>query len=513
MAVTPITLPVAEWAPDLPAFQGNPASGQPMASMTVKNVVPRTPQSYGPLSSLVQFSGPLGSRAQGAAALLDTAGNVTVYAGDATNLYKLDQSSTSWTQISKSAGAYTIAADGRWDFVLFGSRVIATDFGDNIQSYVQGTSTTFTDLASAAPRARYATVIKSFLMVGNTYDTTSGDAPQRVWWAANNDPTNWPTPGTATAAEFQSDYLDLVGDAGWVQGIVGNLGNADGAVFQEHAVWRVMYDGPPTTFGFYPAEGVRGTPAPWSIVQMGNYVYYLGEDGFYRFDGSQSDPIGANRVDKTFWADVDQSSLYRIVGVADPINKLIIWAYPGSGSAAGNPNKLLIYNWQIDRWSLAEVTVEDLVRVLSFGYTLDQLYTVLGYTIDALPFNLDSRAWTGGKLLLGAFDTSHQLNYFSGAPLAATVDTAEMQPFPGRRAKVRNTRPLVDGGTPSVAIAARNRLIDSTTLGTAVAINSIGTCPLRADGRYLRGEVTTNAGDTWTHIQGLELEVIPSGQR
>jgi hypothetical protein len=129
-------------------------------------------------------------------------------------------------------------------------------------------------------------------VVGNTTDGTFGPQPQRVWWPAIDDPTNWPTPGTSAAAAVQSDYQDLVGDAGWVQGIVGNLGTADGAVFQERAVIRMQYVGPPAIFAFSTAEGVRGTPAPGSLVQVGNLVYYLGEDGFYVFDGSQSMPIG-----------------------------------------------------------------------------------------------------------------------------------------------------------------------------------------------------------------------------
>ena len=46
-----------------------------------------------------------------------------------------------------------------------------------------------------------------------------------------------------------------------------NLGTADAAVFFERAVWRVVYTGPPGIFSFFPAEGVRGTPAPASIAQ------------------------------------------------------------------------------------------------------------------------------------------------------------------------------------------------------------------------------------------------------
>lgn len=501
----PITLPVVEWAPDMPALQSQ-------ASVNVDGVLPLTADSYGPLASLQPYSAALNKQCLGAAAFIDTGGNVTTFCGDANDLYSLVPGSTDQSIVSKTSGGYSCPSDGQWNFAQFGTRVIATDFSDAQQSYVLGTSTAFADLSADAPKARYSAIIKSFYMVANTFDSTNGDQPQRVWWPANNDPPNWPTPGTAAAAEVESDFVDIVGPGGWNQGIVGNLGTSDGALFQEHAVWRIIYEGPPATFGFYPAEGVRGTPAPNSLVQLGNQVYYLGEDGFYRFDGTSSFPIGTNRVDKTFFKNLDQSHFDKVIGAADPVNKIVVWAYPSTSASSGIPDSLLIYHWQLNRWSQASATVETIARLLSFGYTLDELGTVLGYTIDNLPFPLNSRAWTGGKLLLGAFDTSHKLNYFSGSPVAATVDTAEIQPIPGRRAVLSRVRPLVDGGSPSVSIGTRNRTMDAITFGSAVSVDAIGSCPVRAEGRYHRARVSMAAADTgWTHIEGIQLEELSPG--
>lgn len=511
MPSAPIVLPVAQWAPDLPAL-ANPGCGN------VRNVVPRSPSSYGPLSGLSVYSTALANRCQGAAAFLDTAGDVSLFAGDAHDLYALTSAGASWSVVSKTAShPYNAPSETMWNFALVGPRVLATDFVDPIQSFVQGSSTAFADLAAGAPRCRYLAVVRNFLVAAHTNDSTNGPQPQRVWWSALNDPTNWPTAGTAAAAQVQSDYNDLLGAGGWIQGIVGNLGTADGAVFMERAVWRMVYAGPPAVFYFFTAEGARGTPAPASIVQLGPLVYYLGRDGFYVFDGTTSTPIGVNKVDKYFYSNVDQNNLARVVGAIDPVNKLVMWAWPDLAAANGNPNHLLIYNWQMDRWSIADLTVETLLSLLSFGVTLDAM-NVYG-TLDAMPqFPFDSRVWTGGKDMLGAFDTSHRLNYFNGQNLAATVDTSELQPFPGRRALITGTRPLVDGGSspgsgPSVALGTRNRLVDAVSFNAATPMNSLGTCPQRASGRYVRAEITVPAGAAWTHMQGLELDASPAGVR
>ncbi len=505
MPKKPIVLPVGPWLPDQPSLNND-------GSTNVRNVIARSSKSYGPSGGPAIYSSALNKRCQGANAFLDASGNVQMIAGDVNDLYNLVPGSTNWNVISKSAGAYAVPTDNFWNYAYFNGIVIATDFVDPMQAFTLGVSSAFADLSSAAPKARYCAVVKGFLAVGNTYDSVNGNQAQRVWWSAAGDPTNWPTPGTASAAEYQSSYTDLFGPGGWVQGIVGNLGYADGAVFQEHAVWRMNYAGPPDVFEFLPAENIRGTPAPGSIVQAGNLVYYLGEDGFYAFDGMLSRPIGADRFDKYFFSDLDQFNINRVIGTVDPINRNILWAYPGAGNVNGTPNHILCYNWIYDRATILDLSTECIARILSIGYTLDGLDNT-GFNLDTLPASLDSRVWTGGSLLLGLFDTNHKLNFMTGSNLAPTVTTAEKEVAPGMRLRVSNARPLVDGGIPSVSIGHRERLQDSVAYTSPSALNSMGTCPTRTSGRYLRAQITLPAGSSFTHIQGVEVSGDLAGSR
>jgi hypothetical protein len=261
---------------------------------------------------------------------------------------------------------------------------------------------------------------------------------------------------------------------------------------------------------------VRGTPAPGSLIQLGSLVYYLGEDGFYVFDGSNSRPIGAGRVDKTFFADLDQSYFHRISGVADPINKVVYWAYPGVGHGGGNPNRIIAYNWEVDRWSITAagaIELEILMRMLTPGYSTDTL-DELSSDLDALTVTLDSRIYTAGRAALAAFNTSHVLCNFTGSNLAPTVETQEAQIFDGQRASVTRVRPIVDGGTPSVTMGTRNTTTGSVTWGTAVQANSGGSCPVRSNARYHRARITLAAGSDFDHISGIEIEdATPAGRR
>lgn len=499
-------IPFGEYLPDQPAFQVQ-------GSGNIVNVVPKTKGSYGPAPAMSAVTGALTARCQGASYTRDKSANVWGFAGDIGKLYKNVSGSTAWVDISK-VGGYTTPNDGGWGLAQFGERIVTSNYSDAIQSYVMGVSALFADLSVDAPKARYVARVRDFLMAANTVDGIDGAIPQRVWWSAIGDPTTWPTPGTDTAAQLESGFNDLYGDGGWNQGLVPGLSGADVVVFQERNIWRGMYIGPPAVFSWTQIENARGTPAPGSIISAGSLAYYLADDGFYACDGSQSLGIGEGKVDKSFWDDVDVAYLYRITAAVDPLNKLIYWAYPGPQNDGGTPNRILVYHYGLNQFAkIVDQAVEIMVsRALSTGYTLEQL-DAFG-TLETLPFSLDSRSWTGGRLNLAAFDATHKLAFFSGAPLAATMDSTEANLNDMGLAYVSRVWPMVDVDTASVSVGRRNRLADVVDWGTASSMTSTtGSCPMRSTGVYHRGRVMIPADAMWTHAQGLQFEYRKAGRR
>jgi hypothetical protein len=494
-------IPMPEWLPDLPAHQ-NPGL------LTCRNVIARTQGSYGPFSDLSVYSDALGTRCQGAFAARDNAGNVHLFAGDATKLKLLSSGSPSFSDVSRTVGgAYATATDDTWRFVQYGANVIATNFVDDVQSFAIGSSTDFAQLSAGAPKAKYLAIWKDFVVLAHVQGH-----PQRVRWSGIDDPTNWPGIGTAAAAQTQSDQQDLVGDGGGIQGIIGGLGSADGIVIQERALWRVTYVGPPLIFTFDLVEGTRGTPAPGSIVQLGGVVAYLGDDGFYLFDGQASRPIGNARIDKTFFNDFDQTYSARMSAAVDPINKVFYWAYPGAGNIAGTPNRLLAYNWAVDRWSLIEVAAEFIFRAGTFGFTADDA-DGLGYTVDTSPFGPDSRFWAGGKSILAAFDTAHRLGFFSGAPLPATIETGDLDLAEGRRSLVSGVRPVADAESLSASVGYRESQTAMPAYSSPTSPVADGFCPQRISTRFPRARVHIPAAVSWSHLSSYELRLAPAGMR
>lgn len=519
-------VPFGEFAPDR-AYYSNPQAGTAGFTHIATNVVPASSivsngfaqTTYGPFPGLVDYSSALDATCQGAFSYVDSTGSGHVYAGDAHDLYELTQASPSWSKVSSTVGVYNTSADIDWSFTNFSDTIIATNFNDPVQALSIGSSTKFATLSSAAPKAKYAAVVKDFLVLGYTEDSTSGTRPQRVWWSAIGEPANWPTPGSITATEFQSDFNEVPGDQGVLTGIIPNLGKWDAILFFERAIWGMSYVGAPDIFSFYPIA-VRGTSAPLSIVQIDGMCFFLGENGWFSFDGATVTPIGYDRVDRYFFSDFSRAFTDRTCGVADPLTHNIYWAYCSTGNSSGYPNKLIIYNYALDKWSTAQISVQYLFRSLTFGKSLEGIGAIYS-TLESVPYSLDSPVWAGGQYVLGGFDLTNTMGYLNGTPLLPLIETPQFLIGDGvntstdTRSIITVARPAYDGAgcNPAIAIAASDVLSSPLTLGIAVPANAIGACPQRVGGRYFTAHLSLTAPGNFTHLTGVEVEMVPAGRR
>jgi hypothetical protein len=117
-----------------------------------------------------------------------------MFAGSQNELFILDSDLT-LDNVSNPSG-YTGDPEDRWNFVQFGTTVIAANKNVPLQSYVTGVSTTFADI-TGSPEAKYVTVVRDFVVTG--YQTAH---PFRVQWSGINDATTW-TFSQITQSDFQ----------------------------------------------------------------------------------------------------------------------------------------------------------------------------------------------------------------------------------------------------------------------------------------------------------------------
>ena len=479
-----------EWLPDLPPL-ANPGA------LEARNVIPEA-RSYRPIRALVSSSNALtGGAALGFFWAQDMSNNINIFAGDASNLYRLVNAV--WTVVSR-AGGYTNVTN--WEFVKFGERIIAFASGVEPQYFDMGVSALFANLPGSPPQAARAAIVRDFIVTGD-----NPSEPDRLRWSGFNASEIWPPNNVAAQADFQ----DLFGRGGRIQRIVpGDVG----FIFLEHSIWRMDYRGPRIIFDIQEIEPNRGTPAPNSVAWTGQQIYFYSQDGFYLMGrGGQAQNIGSNRVNRWFESEANAENIASMRAAVDRRNRLVIWAFKAVAESPQN-DRLLIYNWGADRWSYGQINTQLISDSLSQGFNLDTLDTILTQGIDIDSINVDSPDFQGGALSFIAFNASSELASFSGAALDGIVDTKEVSDPTGQRLFCRAVRPLVDGASPTVTVQTGTRNIQdggSATFGAAQSLNAIGEANFRENARYFRFRVNTS-GD-YDFAQGCEVALRPAGRR
>ncbi len=438
----PIKLVFGKHLPDQPALN-NP--GTPF----LRNVVPAN-GFFRPFGDLNPYSNNLDARAQGAISGRDTTGNVFSFAGNATKLYKLTDQT--FTDVSGISAPYATPAGGAWEFILWSDdQLIAINGVDAPQVKDPQDGSAFIDLTGSPPAARHGAVVRSFVFLGNWAGNEN-----KVAWSAIDNSGEWNTDGTN-----QSDQQFLPSGGS----IMRILGGEVALVFTQSAIHRFTYVGSPVIFQRDEIGPGVGLIAPGAAAQFGNLVFFIGQNSFYRMDlNGVPTPIGESRWNKTFFSEFDENNADKVTSAIDPINTIWLVAYPTTASATGLPDRIFLYNWATDDCSFIDIDTEIILSAFLPGTPLE----ALGNNLDALAFSLDSRVWQGGSLVLGGFDRTHMLGFFSGAPLEAEIETAERD-NQGRRLFVGGARPFVDAADVEIAIKTRERQSDPAVLGAYAA--------------------------------------------
>jgi hypothetical protein len=473
--------------PDQPSYQSGACSD-------VLNVVP-SEKGYRPANSFFNVTGATTARVQGAFTCRGRQGTIYNFCGDATKLYQQSTDGLTWGDVSRLAGgAYATATDGWWDFALFGDIVIATNGVDVPQRFQLDVDTDFSALGGSPPVAKFVFVIRDFVVLA--CHATANDT---LTWCALGDCEDW----VASATTLSDSQTMFEGGA-----IMGGVGGEYGVPFQERAISRMSFEGPPTVFRFDKISNSMGCRIERSIAAYENLIFFTSNDGEKMIrGGSEIADIGSEKIDRWFETEFDGSYTYRVSSAIDPVKKLYVKSFPNGSASSGTPNMHIAYHWPTGKFAPQSPGDHELIYVgaTQETYTIDGLDALSG-TIDGLPFPVDSRFYAGaGELILGAFNTDHKQGFYTGAYLAATIETGDEELSEGFKSLLLSLRPMIEGSSVTITttIKYRNRLQDSHSTSSASAINAHGVCTFRINARYHRATINTSANDNWTHANGI----------
>lgn len=478
-------LPLGPYEPDRARYARD-------ASNVILNARP-VADGWGPLPSLETFSSALSGEPRGAFTGIAPSGTIAAFAWTATAAWKLAADGT-WSDVK--SGAYSLATGDRWTADIFGSRIIVTNITDGVEYWDIGTSSVFATLPGSPPAAKYVRTVGDFVVLGHISGT-----PNKIVWSGLNNSEQW------TSGEELSDSQTFA-DGGAVQGILEVAGGA--LVFQEDCI-RSMQFVPQSdyTFAFTYANAERGVVAPHSIVKIGpgDYVY-LSRDGFFR---GLNTPIGAEKVDATFFELADPDEIEFVEGAADPREKIVWWRV----KTTDGTHTLFGYDWQLNRWFRSDTNITGLARMATSAVTLEDLDTLYPGGMDSVTLNTDSTALSGGTPAFAAFDSTYKLGYFTGVAQAATLETGTTQLNPQGRSFVRGVEMIGDLGTEFTAkIGASDYHDEVETFGDELSPSSAtGIVRARSSGRMHRIRTMIAEAASWSHVSAVAVDYTNAGRR
>jgi hypothetical protein len=294
-------------------------------------------------------------------------GSITVFAATATDLYELNNTDFSWTNVSKAGGPYTAVVNAdNWQFVQYNNVVFATQVNTILQKFTLGLDTAFSDQSFnpplGPPQASHIAIINGFVVLTGIISN-----PSLVQWCDLNNPQEW-NPGVG-----QADNQQLP-DGGVVHDIRG--GDQYGIIFQDASIRSMVYNpGSAVVFNILRISTQDGIFGQYSSVTAGDKIFFCSPQGFKKIEsGGYPTPIGKERIDRTFFADVDSSALQLFLAATDPTSTRVYWMYKSQSGSIGLADKILVYDWALDQWTIIiGQALEFLMYLTKPGLTLEGL--------------------------------------------------------------------------------------------------------------------------------------------
>jgi hypothetical protein len=422
-----------------------------------------------------------------------TDGTTALFVGTETNLYKFNSADYTWEDVSGPSAPYSVGAEMRWSFALFGTTVYAQNFSDPEQMFDLAADSAFSDNATA-PRCAYLAPIGPFLVRGRLV----GDE-DAVQWCGLEDPT-------FNEAGLRFSDIQILPEGAGVRGlipmkagiIVPTRSKTQAIVLNLGSNWIFTRD---------ILDNFHGCVAPYSIQCIGQDDFVLYSDtGWVR--GAAMQPIGEGVLDRLFSETLAYADRTAMISGVDPLRK-IYWCRVRLSD--GN-YRLFGYKWTINKWTVSDADAADMFRIEAQGVTIDQMDSFFP-TIDDIDVPYDSSFWQGGMPDFAAMTSDGFLAPMNGAPMAARIATNDLTPGGVGRAVVNGGHGITDAVNFTVTHSTANYKGGTFTTNPPVTpFERDKFLAFNDDGHVHRFLMEIPQGEDWSIASGIDVESKSSGK-
>ena len=172
----------------------------------------------------------------------------------------------------------------------------------------------------------------------------AGGNPRKVQWCDREARTTWAPASTNEAGDIELQTTGQIMQAVRTRGQTLVITDVDA-----HAM---RYLGPPYVYGFERVGTSCGTISRKAAVDVDMGIFWMGQGGFYRFDGNTVQEIPCEVRDYIF-DDFNSGQQSKIWGYANSEFSEIWWYYPSSGSV--EIDRYVGYNYRENFWIIGEM--------------------------------------------------------------------------------------------------------------------------------------------------------------
>ncbi|WP_370931895.1 hypothetical protein [Bartonella sp. DGB1] len=484
---------------NIPYYAPDSASTNSKYSKVVENLFPAL-DGYISIPSFKTFGDPIKAKIYGGISVQSMDRLSYCFIGTAKDILMLDNTTKKWRKVTNKTKKYSANELSYWSFTVFGDYVIAVNANDKPQVFNLKTDSHFRDLGGNPPKARSVTVWGDFLVLISLIDE-----PNKIMWSGLNNIEWW------EVGKKNCDYQSF--PTGGM--VIGASNSTNPIIFMQRAIYRGIFaPGSKMVFTFSKLYDLADNQSARAIVARENLSFFIDTSGFYQIDiQGNLKSIGRGKINDFILKEVLGGNLFNVIGAIDPVASRVYW-----GIKSGNStfiNKILIYDWILDRWSYMKVELEYILPLYSTGKTLESLDEY--GNLENLPYSLDSYVWQHDYPSFAGINLQGQIGSFSDRqqPMEALIVSSDFKNNNGAIGILKDIALDIDGGEYFVSFGTRKNLLSPIEWSKEYAVEpKINKINKLKRGRYLSIKIRISSQKSaWSKISKIYYKWLTAGTR
>ena len=476
--------------------------------------------------------------------LKDASGNKYWIACGLAAVHVYDVGATTWSDITRSAGAYAATASEGWTSTVIGGVVILNNFIDAPQFWaitaatgLPSTATVLADLTNwtSTDRCKSMRAFRSFLVSLNIEDKSVGVLKQSrvVKWsteaAIQTVPSSW-NENDATVDAGEYELADTKG------AILDGLPLRDTfMIYKDDAVYSMTYVGTPFIFSFRQLSPSVGILSKNCVAEFDGGHFLFGNGDLYLNDGQKITSLLPHKMRDHVFSILDGDFLEKSFVVADYGRTEMLACFVSADSVSNQCDKALIWNWVNNTFSIRNIP-----ELADIGYGSvknEAAYTTWGPppgVPTAVTWSTATGAWATSwenveNVLLFASPTDTKLyrdgvgNKEDTANMTAYIErtgltfTAQNNPDQSTVKRIKAIWPkmtVTNSDTVNFYVGTQMSTEEGVSWKGPFAFNpdTQSKVSCRASGKLYGVKIETTTDTDW-RLEGLEFELEDAGRR